>query len=55
MNSTIGAVATALSIAVRTSFDRSREVCWWSEVKRGERKGLMRGRRAWVVACWEKF
>jgi hypothetical protein len=51
MNRTIGAVATALSMADRTSLESNRVVCWWSEVKREERKGLARGRRAWFVAC----
>jgi hypothetical protein len=48
MNSTTGAEATALSIAVRTSVDRKD---FWRAAKRGERRGLRRGRRVWEATC----
>ena len=49
MNSTTGAEATALSIAERTSVDRKD---FWRAAKRGERRGLRRGRRVWEASCW---
>jgi hypothetical protein len=48
MNSTTGAEATALSIAERTSVDRKD---FWRAAKRGERRGLRRGRRVWEATC----
>jgi hypothetical protein len=44
MNSTTGAVATALSIACRVSVDKK---AFWSCANRGERSGLLAGRRLW--------
>lgn len=41
MNSTTGADATALSIALRVSVERKD---FWRAAKRGERRGLRRGR-----------
>lgn len=48
MNSTTGAEATALSIAERTSVER-KDFC--RAAKRGERRGLRRGRRVWEATC----
>jgi len=48
MNSTTGAEATALSIAERTSVERKD---FWRAAKRGERRGLRRGRRVWDASC----
>ena len=48
MNSTAGAEATDLSIAERTSVER-KDFC--RAAKRGERRGLRRGRRVWEAAC----
>jgi len=48
MNRTTGAEATALSIAVRTSVDRKD---FWRAAKRGDRRGLRRGRRVWEATC----
>lgn len=48
MNSTTGAEATALSIAERTSVERKD---FWRAAKRGERRGLRRGRRVWEASC----
>lgn len=48
MNSTTGAEATALSIAVRVSVDRKD---FWRAAKRGERRGFLRGRSTWL-ASW---
>jgi hypothetical protein len=48
MNSTTGAEATALSIAERTSVDR-KDFC--RAAKRGERRGLRRGRSVWEATC----
>jgi hypothetical protein len=47
INSTTGAEATALSIAERTSVER-KDFC--RAAKRGERRGLRRGRRVWEAA-----
>ena len=44
MNSTTGADATALSIALRVSVERND---FWRIANRGERSGLRRGRRTW--------
>lgn len=48
MKSTTGADATALSIAARVSEERQ---AFWRTANRGERKGLRRGRTAWL-ATW---
>lgn len=50
MKSTTGAEATALSIAERTSVER-KDFC--RAAKRGESRGLRRGRRVWEATCGE--